>query len=183
MLGIGGPNANLTAISLSHVGARWYQADVGRFAQRDPVGLLGGNNAYNYVLGNPLTSTDPSGLIPEFPGFPIGGWLPPLRPGWRWTNWPPGSNKWIPHRPLPVIQPTSWFGRFLRFLGPLSRFLPAVGAAMIINDCVEAAKAAQPAVNDALEDAAENFWNARLRISQRGLSGPAIKSGGIGAIE
>lgn len=34
-----GVNPNLPPITLQHVGARWYQPDVARFAQRDPTGI------------------------------------------------------------------------------------------------------------------------------------------------
>ncbi|MCC6361484.1 MAG: RHS repeat-associated core domain-containing protein [Phycisphaerales bacterium] len=62
MLGVGGPNSNLAPIMLSHIGARWYQPDVGRFVQRDPIGLEGGLNVYAYVENEPLHSVDPLGL-------------------------------------------------------------------------------------------------------------------------
>ncbi|MCC6360020.1 MAG: RHS repeat-associated core domain-containing protein, partial [Phycisphaerales bacterium] len=61
MLGVGGPNSNLSAVALSHVGARWYQSDIGRFVQRDPIGLSGGTNLYAYCADNPLMRVDPTG--------------------------------------------------------------------------------------------------------------------------
>ena len=50
-------------ITLLHVGARWYQPEIGRFVQRDPIGIWGGPNVYVYVGNNPLGNVDPSGLL------------------------------------------------------------------------------------------------------------------------
>jgi len=43
---------------------RWYDPSVGRFVTKDPIGMSGGENYYNYVDSNPINWTDPSGLIP-----------------------------------------------------------------------------------------------------------------------
>ena len=48
-------------IVLQHVGFRWYQPDIGRFIQRDPIGVLGGINVYAYVCNQPTVLVDPSG--------------------------------------------------------------------------------------------------------------------------
>ncbi|MCG3128953.1 MAG: hypothetical protein CHACPFDD_03849 [Phycisphaerae bacterium] len=53
-------------IRLMHVGERWYEPDVGRFVMRDPIGIVGGPNAYAYAGGSPLTVVDPQGLLPGF---------------------------------------------------------------------------------------------------------------------
>lgn len=47
---------------LDYMRNRWYAPAQGRFTQADPVGLLGGTNAYAYANDNPVTFADPSGL-------------------------------------------------------------------------------------------------------------------------
>jgi uncharacterized protein RhaS with RHS repeats len=47
---------------LLHVGERWYQPGIGRFVQRDPIGLAAGVNVYAYVRNRPIASLDPRGL-------------------------------------------------------------------------------------------------------------------------
>ena len=54
---------NTASITLQHVGERWYQPGVGRFVQRDPIGIRGGLNTYAYVEDNPLSHVDPAGLV------------------------------------------------------------------------------------------------------------------------
>jgi RHS repeat-associated protein len=42
---------------------RNFDSTLGRYVQSDPFGLVAGMSTYNYVLGNPLLSSDPLGLM------------------------------------------------------------------------------------------------------------------------
>lgn len=42
--------------------ARYYDSELGRFVQKDPLGLSGGVNPYTYAENNPLVAADPTGL-------------------------------------------------------------------------------------------------------------------------
>jgi len=55
-----------------HYRARAYEAAHGRFAQRDPLGIVSGDNLYVYAASSPLVFVDPEGLFPISPGL----WLP-----------------------------------------------------------------------------------------------------------
>ena len=49
---------------LYHYRARAYSADIGRFMQQDPAGMVDGANMYAYVGNNPVNGRDPSGMLP-----------------------------------------------------------------------------------------------------------------------
>ena len=81
LLVLQGVNANLPSITLEHVGHRWYQPDIGRFVQRDPIGIFGGWNVFGYVCGRPTMLIDPVGLA--VPHWTDG--LPPTLVDWMGT--------------------------------------------------------------------------------------------------
>jgi RHS repeat-associated protein len=63
--------------SFQHVGHRYYDPAIGRFLQRDPIGISAGFNLYEYVRSTPTVQIDPAGTYP-FGGFP--GYQPPPAP-------------------------------------------------------------------------------------------------------
>jgi len=50
------------ASGLYYYRARWYDPQLGRFMNQDPIGYLGGPNLYVYVLNDPVNLIDPLGL-------------------------------------------------------------------------------------------------------------------------
>jgi RHS repeat-associated protein len=51
---------------LNLMGARFYDASLGRFISRDPINVSGGTNIYNFVDNNQTNTNDPLGLINWF---------------------------------------------------------------------------------------------------------------------
>ncbi len=48
---------------------RDYDPAIGRYVQSDPIGLMGGLNAYGYAFQSPMVRTDPLGLAPSLKPF------------------------------------------------------------------------------------------------------------------
>ena len=84
--------------------ARYYNPQIGRFLQTDPVGYGDGMNSYRYCGNNPLSATDPSGETfifwpPCVPVPDVNQWVHDLmawaaslgRPDYpgTWTSWVP----------------------------------------------------------------------------------------------
>ena len=74
---------------------RDYAPELGRYIQRDPIGLAGGVNVYGYGLQNPLSYVDPTGEIGWWvTGAVIGGGLnaySQYRKNGGWNNFNRGS--------------------------------------------------------------------------------------------
>ena len=79
---------------------RYYDPHCGRFTQQDPIGLMGGNNLYQFA-SNPLGYLDPSGLV-TITGFGHtykdgdfnyhGNWCGPDWTGGRWESYDSKRN-------------------------------------------------------------------------------------------
>jgi hypothetical protein len=65
LLAVNGPNTNFPPLALQHLGWRWYDPGIGRFVQRDPIGIAGGRNSYAYVHASPSMSVDPTELVTD----------------------------------------------------------------------------------------------------------------------
>jgi RHS repeat-associated protein len=55
---------------LVHMNARYYDPEIGRFLNEDPLGTSAGTNMYAYVEGDPVNRIDPTGLQSGPTGLP-----------------------------------------------------------------------------------------------------------------
>jgi len=105
-----GYNGHESAGGLVYMRNRWYDPNTGRFTQEDPIGYAGGSNLYAYVGNNPVSFSDPFGLMAceppddpkcEKPPVPVPGAEPGV--GWKWNPDPNNSRggTWGPDQPIP----------------------------------------------------------------------------------
>lgn len=58
-----GVGVNDQVVGLVHLRHRWYDAGLGRFVGRDPIGYAAGTSLVRYVNNSPINKVDPLGLI------------------------------------------------------------------------------------------------------------------------
>lgn len=84
------------ATGFVQMGARYYDSLIGRFLSVDPVMDLGAPQqwaAYSYASNNPVTFSDPSGLLP--------GWAKKV--GGKLSSWGKSAGKWIDKHQADIV--------------------------------------------------------------------------------
>ncbi len=51
------------SVSLYYMRNRWYDPEVGRFSNEDPIGQEGSQNLYAFANNDPINLSDPDGLM------------------------------------------------------------------------------------------------------------------------
>lgn len=76
------------ATGIYQMGYRCYNPTLGRWLNRDPIGLIGGTNMQSFVGNRPIDSTDPDGLSPRCaPGYlPIKFTYTEFEANWGFLN-------------------------------------------------------------------------------------------------
>jgi RHS repeat-associated protein len=140
-----------------HVGARYYDPALGRFLQRDPIGILGGDNVYAYVANRPTVAVDPTGSqsyptnpTPGSGWLPSPGSLPPGSPGWKLT-----PDGWVPKPvPPPPLPPSA--------LVPVAACAAAAVAGAVAGRAIDNAVGRANggfSISDGLADILFRWWN------------------------
>jgi RHS repeat-associated protein len=84
----------VTGGNLYYYGYRFYDPNLQRWPNRDPIGENGGINLYGFVRNRPVNAIDADGLVefprlPTIPSFPWPNPLPrPNPPPRSWPSWP-----------------------------------------------------------------------------------------------
>ena len=120
-----------TVFPYLHVGHLYYDPATARFLQRDPIGLWGGLNVYEYVQSLPTRDFDPGGLMP------IGGRPPYMPPPPRSRPKPKPKRPILP--PHPLVPPASTFACCMNCTG--AGATPAGGVSCILCALIALANA------------------------------------------
>jgi RHS repeat-associated protein len=123
-----------TSTNLTHLGAREYDPSLGRFISVDPLADITNPqqlNAYSYASNNPVTASDPDGMMER--QEPSGGSTAPNR-----NNPPPAEDPKPPKKTGPLDKLGSLYGRGNNAIGDAEDWLghAAKGKARDFSDYV-----------------------------------------------